>query len=146
MIDVTEPERVVAGLGKHPAFVRRENVAVIIVDQRAKASAGRAAQVNIANGAVREHPREKQRRVELPERGALPVDLQNPAQSALVEGKPLLRVVLRELLCLDGKTKRRKGPQEDAVQPELQIFIDDFIDAIEARFRGGHQGPDPVGT
>ena len=65
---------------------------------------------------------------------------------ALVEVQPLLRIVFRELLRLDGKAKRGQGPQEDAVQAQLQIFVDDIIDAIEAGFRRGHQGPDPVGT
>ena len=34
LVDVTEPERIVSGLGKHPAFIRGEYLPVVIVDKR----------------------------------------------------------------------------------------------------------------
>src|SRR5258708_1447817 len=130
LVDVTEPERIVSGLSKHPAFVGRENATVIIIHQRAKAGAGRTAQVYVTNRPVRKHPRENQRRIKLSKWSASPIDLQNPAQPALIEAQPLLRIIFRELLRLDGKAERGKRPQEDAVQPKLKIFVNDIIDAI----------------
>lgn len=107
---MTKPERVVTSLGEHPALIRRENTAIIVVDQRAKAGAGGAAQINVADRSVREHPSEKQRRIKLAERRTLSVDLQNPAQSSFVERKPLLRVVLGELLRFDRKSESTLQP------------------------------------
>src|ERR1700721_2149117 len=143
---MTKPERIVASFGEHPTFIRSEHTALVVVDHRAKAGSGWAAQVDVADGPVRQHAREDKRGIKLPEGRTLPVDLQNPAEAAFIERKPLLRIILHELLRLDRETKRGKRSQEDAVQPQLQIFIDDVVDAIEARFRGGHQGPDPVRT
>jgi hypothetical protein len=109
---VTEPERVVAGLGKHPTFIRSENAAVIIVDERAKAGASRAAEVYVTDGTIRKHSGKKERSIKLPKQGALPINLENSAQSTLIEAQPVLRIILRELLRLDGKTKRGQRPQE----------------------------------
>src|ERR1700722_5404222 len=102
---MTQFKRVITRLGEHSAFVRREDVSIVIIDQRTEARTCRTAQVDVTNGSIRQHTREDQRRIKLPKWPALPIDLQNPPQSSLVESQPLLGIVLLVLLRLDRYTR-----------------------------------------
>lgn len=93
LVNVPKPESVVAGLGQHPAFIRRENTSIVVVNKRANANTCRTAQVNVADGAVRKHPSENECRVEFPERRSRAIDLENASQASLVESKPFVDVV-----------------------------------------------------
>src|SRR5581483_1294542 len=143
---MTELKARIAHLGEHAAFIRGEHAAIVIVDEGAEADSSRAAQIDIADGLVGKHAPQDQRRIELREMASLAVDAKDVAKAALVECKPALRIVSVKLLCLDGETVGRERTQEDAVKPEAQIFVDDFLDAIEASLRGRHEGAHAIGA
>src|ERR1700730_8997352 len=74
------------------------------------------------------------------------VDIQDVSKALFVEFQPLASAVFVELLGLDREPVRRQWAQKNAVEIELQIFVDDILRPAQTRLGGRHQRPNPVAS
>jgi hypothetical protein len=84
-VDITKAEASIAHLGKHSRFIRRIDVAIVVVGNHRDAGPSRALKIHVARCKWREHLAKKELRKELHEVPALPIEFNDAIERGTVE-------------------------------------------------------------
>lgn len=107
-VEMPEFKSIVAGFGKHPAFIGSVNFAVVIIDDGGDGGSGRVLKIDKGGAERSEHFPSDESRIIFGKRDAFPVEFKDVGEAFFVKAKPFQGLQFLKLFGFECKSVGRK--------------------------------------